>query len=1179
MSGDGNTPGAAPELGAAWWAGGLTLAERLDRTGGDIPTGRSPESVGETARWRLREWRNAHGLLESGQFDRRLAAAGLTVDELASLLDEEPTALAGRTARPDWAVQAAESIATARPTPAPRAEAVARADRMPAEAVAHADGTPAEAVAHADGMLAEAIAPAGGTPAEAIAFAGGMSAGEGFATIVAPFAEGALRRLGDALDVCGPTVRADALLAAWSTELRQQLVAPASRTLVLELNVMRVSRRLEGATPEERFADFVRWFGRPEALAALCEEYPVLARLLAQTADRFAVGRIEMLTRYAEDRPDVVRTLLGGTDPGPLTAVEGGGDTHQGGRAVSVLTFESGARVVYKPRPQAVHRHFNDALAWLDERVAGLDLVRLAVLDRGPYGWVEFAPHLPCRDREEVARYYHRLGALLALLHALDGADFHCENLIASGDQPVLVDLEALLHPLVPGAGIERLMEDPAALALESSVSRSGLLPELMVGEDGVIDLSGMGGDKDAVLPMKTPAWAGQGTDEMRLVRENMVFPGVRNRPRLGEDAADPADHLDDLLAGFGAGYEAIVADAPALVRLMTTFSGDEVRVVPRATRTYGKLMMESTHPDVLRHGLDRDRVLDHLWAITQGDRTRERLIAHEAEDLWAGDIPIFTTRPGSRDLWSSGGVRIPDALPEPSLSRAVRKVLCMGREDRARQEWIIRASMVTRDRSGLAALATDTTPPAQAPVPATVPVPVPVPVPATVQPDKAHLIASASATVQLDEPRLIASASQVVQPDEARLIAAARDVADLIDRQTCSSGPGGRVNWLGLELIDEKYWRSQPLSWDLYGGYPGVALFLAQCASVTGEERYADLARRAVVPLARLADDPPEEGVMGAFTGLGGVAYALTHLAVLLDDPVLARPVEDLVESCAKAAGQDEALDVIVGGAGTLATMLAIHRATGSPAASRAAEACAERLLATAVPTGAGVAWHTPMSDDRPLTGFSHGAGGIGWALRRYAEAGGDPRARDTALAAFAYESEHYRPDLRGWPDYRQGQGGDDMLHAWCHGAPGIGLSRTGGPPPEYLDLDQNLSRDRDRDRDRDLDRDIDRALAAELARGPMANHSLCHGELGNLELLVRLRHRPEAAELLTARTAHLLDDLARHGPRCGAPGAAPTPGLMNGLAGIGYGLLRLARPEHVPSVLLLDAPAGGER
>jgi lantibiotic modifying enzyme len=33
-------------------------------------------------------------------------------------------------------------------------------------------------------------------------------------------------------------------------------------------------------------------------------------------------------------------------------------------------------------------------------------------------------------------------------------------------------------------------------------------------------------------------------------------------------------------------------------------------------------------------------------------------------------------------------------------------------------------------------------------------------------------------------------------------------------------------------------------------------------------------------------------------------------------------------------------------------------------------------------------------------------------------------------------------------------------------------------------------------------------------------------------------------------------------------------TPGLMTGVAGIGYGLLRLAAPLRVPSVLALAPP-----
>ncbi|MGH3858012.1 ABC transporter permease subunit, partial [Actinokineospora sp.] len=53
---------------------------------------------------------------------------------------------------------------------------------------------------------------------------------------------------------------------------------------------------------------------------------------------------------------------------------------------------------------------------------------------------------------------------------------------------------------------------------------------------------------------------------------------------------------------------------------------------------------------------------------------------------------------------------------------------------------------------------------------------------------------------------------------------------------------------------------------------------------------------------------------------------------------------------------------------------------------------------------------------------------------------------------------------------------------------------------------------------------------------------------------------------------TAVLLDALDRHGPLCGTPGAVSTPGLLSGMAGIGYSLLRLGLPDRVPSVLLLQ-------
>ena len=44
---------------------------------------------------------------------------------------------------------------------------------------------------------------------------------------------------------------------------------------------------------------------------------------------------------------------------------------------------------------------------------------------------------------------------------------------------------------------------------------------------------------------------------------------------------------------------------------------------------------------------------------------------------------------------------------------------------------------------------------------------------------------------------------------------------------------------------------------------------------------------------------------------------------------------------------------------------------------------------------------------------------------------------------------------------------------------------------------------------------------------------------------------------------------------PLCGTQTSLASPGMMIGLAGIGHGLLRLACPERIPSVLVLAPPA----
>jgi lantibiotic modifying enzyme len=105
----------------------------------------------------------------------------------------------------------------------------------------------------------------------------------------------------------------------------------------------------------------------------------------------------------------------------------------------------------------------------------------------------------------------------------------------------------------------------------------------------------------------------------------------------------------------------------------------------------------------------------------------------------------------------------------------------------------------------------------------------------------------------------------------------------------------------------------------------------------------------------------------------------------------------------------------------------------------------------------------------------------------------------------------------------------------------------------------------------------DIAAAAAAIRDRGFGGDHSLDQGDLGSLELLERAAVMLEDTTLSreTERmAAMILADIDDHGWRCATPLGVETPGLLSGLAGIGYGLLRAARPDVVPSVLTLDPP-----
>jgi type 2 lantibiotic biosynthesis protein LanM len=918
------------------------------------------------------------------------------------------------------------------------------------------------------------------------------------------------------------SVIADAFVRNIAPTILFQIAKP----FVLEMHISRLRGDLRGESAQARFEQYVHEISADGFVTAFLVKYPVLARQLLVTIDQWAEYLGEFLTHLCADWQTLSSTFTLGGDARLAALDTGKGDRHRNGRSVLVLRFTSGAQLVYKPKPLAVDVHFLELLCWLNARGADPPLRSPKVIDRGEYGWSEFVTASSCASAEEVTRFYERQGGYLALLHALDAADLHNENLIAAGEHPMLVDLEALFHPHV--YGVDPVLDgNVAARALDQSVWTVGLLPRRVWSDDESVgvDTSGLGGHAGQMNPHRLVSWIDLGRDDLRVGRERVELPAADNRPRLNGEDVDVLHYQDAILRGFTKMYRLLCRHRRALLtQQLPRFATDDVRVVVRPTNVYGLLWYESFHPDLLRDALDRERFFDRLWVEAAQRPYLARVIPAERRDLWRGDIPSFGTTPESRSLVTSEGAVLEEFFDEPSLDPVRRRLNELGEEDLRKQTWVIEASLATllMDREPIAR------PPERPP---------------------------ARGAVQREE-----------------LLSLATAVGERLDELAFTGDAG--ASWLGIGPLDESTWGVFPTGTDLYAGTAGIALFLAYLGAVTGEPSHTRLARAAVTSLrgqvrtwlqSPAADTVP----IGAFEGLGAVIYVLTNLGVLWAEPELLDEATALVERLPPFIARDERLDVIYGSAGCLLCVLGLHAVRPGARSLEMAVTCGDRLLAIAQRMPRGTAW-TTLDDQPPLGGFSHGTAGIALSLLRLAAASGQQRFRDTALAALEFDRSLFVPALSNWADMRilepRTPRADDSertsMVAWCHGAPGIGLARLAGL--DVLD-------------DRTIRGEIDTALSATVDYGFAMNHSLCHGALGNMELLLtaaRRLDRPGDREALERAMAVVVGSIEANGPVTGVPLGVETPGFMTGLAGIGYELLRLAEPDKVPSVLVLAPP-----
>jgi type 2 lantibiotic biosynthesis protein LanM len=1057
------------------WHKALTLVERAATRHRAPDLSIVDEALAER---RLTRWRDQEPFASDGFFARRLALDGLTETGLRALLGEPAEAMAARGTAPlPWLATLAEAFTRQAPERCPE--------------------------------------PSAASPSIV------------FLAAVRPLLDLAYSRLTAGirgLEAAHPGLPFDAATAGplLAANVASPLLLQTGRTMVSELQIARHQGDLAGETPEARFQSFLARLREPERALAILSQYPVLARSLVETVDRWGVVSLELLQRLAADWRELLALFSPDAAPGPLVEVRTGlGDLHRGNRSVVLFRFAAGLRLIYKPKSLAVEAAFQRLLEWVGRKGFEPGFRTLRLLDRGDYGWVEFVETAPCPDEEAVCRFYRRQGGFIALLWLLEATDFHWENLIAAGEHPVLVDLEALFQ--ISGDELGR----PAGEArvgdvLRKTVLNTGMLPSRAWNEGGGegVDLSGLAGaGGQAAPPVLRPENAG--TDEMRYSLQPVEIPDAHNLPTLGGEPVPLDGYTEDVVEGFRRMVRLFARHRDELgghTGPLEGFASAEVRVIVRPTRSYALLLFESFHPYALGDELERDRLLDRLWLGVRENPALERVIPAERRDLLRGDIPMFTTRPGTRDVWSSDGERFPDLQPDSGLERVRRRLERLDEDELTRQAWLVHNSLAA---VGL------------------------------------NRGKHASYDFRETDP-----------PSREEILAAAVDVG----RRLEAIALRGRrdAHWFAPESVGAtKAWTLRPAGPDLYLGIPGIALFLAYLGNVVPEDRFTGLARAATITLRdQILRSGSLISTIGAYSGWGSIVWTLTHLGTLWDDGDLLTEAERVAfEEIPPRILKDEVSDLISGASGCLISLLTLHGVRPSDRLLAIAVQCGERLLARALPMERGLGWHLAIAGPTPLAGLSHGAAGIAWPLLRLAALTGDNRFREAALGGLEYERFLYRPDKRNWPDLRGGtvpEGAPEpyFMWAWCHGAPGVALGRLASR--QWLD-------------DATVREEIENAVESTIEKGFGRNHSLCHGDLGNLEavfLAAEALGRRDWAERVGRIAGGILTGLHERGPLFGLPGLTEPPGMMTGLAGIGYGLLRLAAPERVPSVLILEGP-----
>lgn len=340
------------------------------------------------------------------------------------------------------------------------------------------------------------------------------------------------------------------------------------------------------------------------------------------------------------------------------------GDSHSGGKSVE-LVKDNSSEYIRKPRNAAVEHALEAFLLGLRQEGFVFTPRCVKILDEGS-DWhnAEIVKNDAAESIDDVILYCRRCGALIFIAYILGSTDLHIENVIASKDSPVLVDVETLLSGRV-NDGTPHVKHN----TLTQSVLKSHLLPNWIASNGAVADCGGLTGFND----------------------------NSRNILTYNGENVYIYDFEREVLEGFTEVYSFALSHKEKLLTLTGLFSGCGFRQILRPTETYARI-------SELVRKLDADKAKRFTEALlrrayendTDPDRLRKAYLVFRSEvnSILRGDIPYFYSLGCSTDLCDENGKVLEGFLLDSPVMSAKKRIGSLSAEDMECQRRIISQSL-----------------------------------------------------------------------------------------------------------------------------------------------------------------------------------------------------------------------------------------------------------------------------------------------------------------------------------------------------------------------------------------------------------------------------------------------------------------------------------------------------